>query len=120
MHAEKCHWVPQQTGRWLGFDIDLKKGTISIPHEKIQRLRETLLGTRESLALQARTVASIVGTIISMGLGIGPVAWLRTRSLYALLESRQSWYDKLVVSTDAREENEFWLHSSEKYNGQNI
>ena len=39
-----------------------------------------------------------------MGLGIGPIARLR-----ALLDSRCSWYEELVVSEEAKSELQFWL-----------
>ena len=58
-------------------------------------------------SLLARTVASLIGRIISMSLALGPVARFKTRALYALLESRQAWCDVLLVTHDAGEELRF-------------
>ena len=117
---DKCHWDPQHTGQWLGFNLDLGKGKISIPQEKIQSLKDQLIAAREKDTLKEKSVASIVGRIISMGLGIGPIAQLRTRSIYALLESRCSWYDDLRINVEVRDELEFWICCIEPYNGQDI
>lgn len=50
------------------------------------------------MQLPAKVIASITGKIISLGLAIGPIARLRTRALYALLDARASWYDVLLLS----------------------
>ena len=55
-----------------------------------------------------------------MSLAIGPVARLRTRALYQVINSRRFWADKLMLSIDAREELRFWKSSLEAFNGQPI
>ena len=55
-----------------------------------------------------------------MSLAIGPIARLRTRALYQVINSRWFWADKLMVSMDAREELKFWKSSLEAFNGQPI
>ena len=65
---EKCSWEPKQACQWLGF-----RGTIAVPQES---LRDFLMEARAVRTLQARTIASIVGRIISMGTNIGPIARL--------------------------------------------
>ena len=117
--AEKCSWTPTQSGQWLGFSLNLQAGTIAVPEEKLESLKHQLLCVRAN-PLSARALASIIGKIISMSLGIGPISRFRTRSLYALLDTRRSWSDLLQLNTAAREEIEFWLSSLEFYNGQTI
>ena len=34
-HPAKCKWNSSTTARWLGFELDLEKGTVSVPEEKI-------------------------------------------------------------------------------------
>ena len=41
-NVEKSHWDPQYKGHWLGFDLDLQQGHISVPTRKIENLREEL------------------------------------------------------------------------------
>ena len=49
-----------------------------------------------------------------------PVARLRTRALYAVINSRITWSDKLVLTEDARSELCFWKECLPMYNGQAI
>ena len=46
----------------------------------------------------ARKLASILGTLISMDLALGPVARLWTRSSYHQINSRQSWDREIILT----------------------
>ena len=70
--------------------------------------------------LQARSKASIVGKIIAMGLGIGPITRFMTRSLYTLIESRKSWREFLFITAEAKQEIKFWITGLKHYNSQPI
>ena len=65
-------------------------------------------------------LASITGKIISMSIAVGPVTRLMTRSLYTLIDSRNSWCQLLMISADARKELQFWLEWIGDLNGQDI
>ena len=65
-------------------------------------------------------LASVVGSILSMSLAIGPVARFMTRSMYTLLETRSSWWELLTISPEAREELKFWNACLADYNCQPI
>ena len=68
----------------------------------------------------ARSIASVIGKIISISVAVGPVSRLMRRSLYALLNSRQSWRSQLLLSQEAKSELQFWLTSLEAWNGQGM
>ena len=55
-----------------------------------------------------------------MSLGLGSVSRLMTRSLYATLNSRTSWYERLELSDEASAELEFWSKQLADFNGQGI
>ena len=95
-HSAKCMWEPTQNLCWLGFELDLKVGFISVPRSKIMALQTLLEKASEQEVLTARHLASITGKIISMSLALGTIARLQTRSLYALINTRESWCQKLV------------------------
>ena len=69
----------------------------------------------------AKQIASVVGMIISMSLALDPVAHLITRSLYSVLNSRDS---RLSLTDEARDEVKFWLarvsELMDKTYGQNL
>ena len=116
----KSKWQPSQKTAWLGFELDLGAGQISIPQEKIIALSSLLKSTLHCKQIKAKLLASIIGKIISMALGLGPVSRLMTRSLYALLNSRHYWCEPLTIPHEARQELLFWLDNLNTLNGQGI
>ena len=38
-HTAKCCWVPSQQAKWLGFNLNLQQGVISVPEERIVALK---------------------------------------------------------------------------------
>ena len=94
-NESKSVWMPTHELVWLGFNLNLSKGSISVPEGKVRALQHSFKVAVKTSSLLAKMVASLIGRIISMSLALGPVARFRTRALYALLESRQAWCDVL-------------------------
>ena len=67
-----------------------------------------------------KALTSAIGKVISMSMALGPVAWLMTRSLYIVLNTRKSWCSQLELSAEARNELEFWSLKMGEFNGQNL
>ena len=72
-----------------------------VPEGKLARLKTAIVAFLHCKSVSVRKLASIVGQIISMSL---PIARLRTRSLYHVLNSRRSWSDQVYIASDAWEE----------------
>ena len=71
----KSHFEPRQCGEFLGYLIDLVNGLLAVPQKKVDNLLCMLQSTKDRhLCIPARDVARVTGTIISMGLALGPVA----------------------------------------------
>ena len=70
--------------------------------------------------MPARAIVSIIGKLLAMGLGIGPISRLRTHSLYALLNESCSWNDSIRLTDDAIAELQFWFKYIDDFNGQSI
>ena len=119
-HVEKSQWEPSQIMSWLGFDLDLKKGIISVPTHKINALKDVIAGLQGQQSVSAKQIACVIGKIISMSIALGSVSRLMTRDLYALLNSRHSWFEKLTINPAAKQELTFWYKGIEEFNGQNI
>ena len=120
VNIEKSQWDPSHNIEWLGFHIDLSTGKFLVPNDKINRLKVKLLELRNAELASAKLIASITGSIISMSLALGSVSRLMTRSLFAVLNSRTSWWQNLHLTRQARGEVGFWLARISEYNGQNI
>ena len=119
-HPGKCMWKPDQRLTWLGFVIDTALGQIEVPAPKLDALRSMIRRVAASPVVKAKQLASILGKIISMGIAFGPVSRFMTRSLYAVLESRGSWWDTLQISPEAQAELSFWSSNLDKFNAQPI
>ena len=63
-------WEPRQERKHLGFYVNFKDGTLSPTQKIIEKFMALLDFTLDSLNPKARMVARLVGTVISMGLGI--------------------------------------------------
>ena len=120
LSIQKCVLDPVQKGKWLGFVLDLAQGSFFVPSEKIAKLQESIGSVSLYNVIPVRTLASFVGQIISMSLAIGPVARLRTRALYSVINARSSWANKLFLTEDARSELYFWKECLPMYNGRAI
>ena len=62
-HKEKSQWTAFQKMRWLGFDLDLAEGVVSVPPYKIQTLQEACSALRECSYAPATLIASLVGNV---------------------------------------------------------
>ena len=120
LNVIKTHLEPVQIIDWLGFVIDLREGSFSVPQHKIDRLKSAITNVPTLGTITARSLASIVGQIISMSLAIGPVSRLRTRALYSIINQRIFWSDRLSLSVEAQDELRFWQHNIAQLNGRSI
>ena len=96
-HTAKCSWASFQQAKWLGFNLNLDQGVISVPEDKMSDLKSQLDKAANRDTLKACELASIIGKIISMSLAVGPVSHLMTRCLYALLNSCMYWCQSLPI-----------------------
>ena len=108
VNEEKSNFEPRQKGEHLGFILDLTKGEFSIPPGKIDHLFNLISLLLNDVSPTARDVSRITGTLISMELALGPVVRLRTRALYAVLNSVHSLSCKVALTREAVEELNSW------------
>ena len=101
INIEKSVQDPCNQLEWLGFQIDLSKGEFKVPQYKLDRLKLQLCEIEKGQLVPARSLASLIGKIMSMSLALGPVAQLMTRSLYGVLNSKAAWCQKLVLTSEA-------------------
>ena len=118
-NTKKSQWDPIQEGEHLGFIVDLKDGSLSVSPSRAEKFK-SLLGSVSHNSMTARSVARIIGMIISMGLALGPVARMRTRMLYMDINKASFWDQKIKLSDGAKEELCFWKNCFHCFNGQPI
>ena len=120
VNVSKSKWTPAKETNWLGFDINLRNNQLQVPPYKLEALQHQLCHVITQPRLLSKELVSLIGKIISMSLAFGPIARFMTRSLYATLNTRLSWFQQLEVTPEAKTELQFWLCNVHKYNGQNI
>ena len=118
-YAKSC-FTPTKQLLWLGFQLDLERGQLTVPHKKLDLLKEQIAKAMEGRELPAMALASVIGKILSMSLGLGPVTRLMTRGMYTVLNARASWFQQVLLTSGAREELAFWLRHISALNGQNL
>ncbi len=81
---DKSDDISKHERRHLGFDVDLVNGLFKIPIARWETLREDALAILSSKGnrVQARKLACLVGTVISMKLASRPITQLYTRNIY--------------------------------------
>ena len=106
---EKSQWVPVQSGELLGYVLNLHAGTFQVPQKRVDAFHQVLQAIlAHEFVASARTIARFTGLLVSMGLALGPVVRLWTRSLYRDILQALSWDSPFQLSPDARAEVLFW------------
>ena len=74
--------MSSQIGEHLGFIVNLRDGIFEVPKRKIGNLKKKAMNMKHLNAPTARTVSSLVGSIMSMGLALGSVTRMQTHALW--------------------------------------
>ena len=106
---EKCLCTPCQCISWLGYTRNSGDGTLYVSEERIVRFENAVKGILRQISqgvtcLSARTIAQVVGMIISMQSAVGYLVRLRRRSLYQCVINRAGWNSPVMVTSRAFEE----------------
>ena len=111
MHVEarinKCMWKRDQRLTWLGFVIDTVLGQNEAPRPKLDALSSMIKKVAASPKVKGKQLASIFGKVISKGIAFGPVNRFMMRSICAVLESRELWWDTFQLSPEGQAEHSF-------------
>ena len=120
LNLNKCCLEPCQTGKWLGFIVNLSEGKFLVPAHKLDKFKASVTSILQYSRVPVRILASVVGQIISMSIALGPITRLRTRALYIPLNSRSTWTDRCYLPAEACEELKFWQSNVQFLNGRPI
>ena len=109
-NEEKSYWNPQQYCQWLGFILDTSKGVIGPVHSKLLRIIDSITWVKLSgvKILNVKTLASLIGQIIAMSPALGNVTRLMTRSMLTNVQTAETWYSSILLSTETMGELQFW------------
>lgn len=121
INEEKSDFEPKQIGEFLGYILNLVDGIFTVPDRKVKQLLQLLdFVVAHHYCVTARSLAQLTGIIISMGLALGQVSRLMTRSLYVNLNSAPSLSSWISLSEDAVKEIHFWIDNFAEVVGEPI
>ena len=116
-NTKKSQWDPGQEGEHLSFIVNLKDGSFSVTPSRVEKFK-SLLGSVSYNSMTTRSVARIIGMIVSIGLVLGPVVRMRKRMLYMDINKASFWDQKIKLSEGAKDELCFWKNCFNRFNGQ--
>lgn len=116
----KSHLVPSTKVTYIGYVIDSDgpqgQPWLYIEKHKLYKLKKDIKRCLRLGTVYARLLAKITGQAISMTKSIFP-GKLKLRSLYALLSTKSSWGDKLILTHHCVDDLKWWLNYMDSWNG---
>jgi hypothetical protein len=117
VNEEKSQLQPTQRIQYLGYEIDTtgRFPVIRAQKDRISRIKKQIRSVLKSGSATARVIAKTAGLCVSVAWAVSP-GKLFLRSLYALLATKKSWEQKLVLNVDCENELRWWLNAAEEWN----
>ena len=103
-HIGKSHWDSTRSINMARFSARPRRGKIKIPKAKLVGQQTILGNVKVEEKVSAKYLASLLGKIMALSIVVGPVARHMTRNLHAVLNSRTSWFQKLDILPEAKDE----------------
>ena len=118
INEEKSIWEPVQIITWLGTVLDTNQGFSSVTEQRISKLKGNIDSVLkgDSMLVNVRSLATVVGQIISLTPCVGGVTRIMTRSLYAVVNTKVSWNSTVVLTKEACSELVFWSQNVDSLN----
>ena len=121
INHEKSNWEPMNKFSWIGYNIDTHTGFIFASDARIEKLcsdlNDVCSNLEQSAFVHVKTIASIVGQIISMTSSCGNVTLIMTGYLHFIINSRHSWNSFVFVQDQGKQELHFWRDNLKILNG---
>ncbi len=119
INEKKSSLLPEHEKVYIGYKIKTngKEGlpSIQISLERIRKLRRSLHKVCQETTISARNLARIAGQCVAMSFVINP-AKLLLRNVYRLLQQRDSWETKLVITKEAKQDLSWWAQYVTRWN----
>ena len=111
---EKCELVPVQQGKFLGLIVDSQACRLSIPQDKVDRIKAAITTLLHKEKASSRELAGVAGMLMSASPALY-MAPLYLRSLYHSMQPGEGW-DTPVLDFDLTCD-EYWLDNLDTCNG---
>ena len=109
---------------WLGVELNSVDFSMQIVDRRIDKLevsiRRLLADETRYRKVFVRSVAGVIGQIISMGNVIGSVCQLMTKSLSFDVANAANWNVRILLSSESLSQLHFWLCNIRKLNSKRL
>ena len=120
VNFEKSQLNPTQRIQYLGFEIDSVRMRISLPKEKVARIRQECQWALQQKSISIRDLTRLIGRLTATMQAVLP-APLHYRNLQRIknqaLRQFQDFSTVVILDRNAREELTWWQNSLENWNG---
>ena len=124
INREKSRLIPTQIITFLGFVIDSTVETLSLPQEKVVKVKSLCMKATVTPTMSARQIASLLGTLESCR----PAIWqaplhfryLQIRMIQALHVNNQNFDVFITLDHNSLEELRWWVSNINFVNGSPI
>ena len=120
LNEPKSQLTPSNKKKFIGFlvetDPNAKLVKISIPRDRITKVKKDIRRALKAGKVSARFLACIAGQLISMTKAILPTK-LILRNVYRLLGTKKDWKDTLYISKAVQHDLNWWLEALSNWNG---
>ena len=119
-HRTKSIWIPKQQISWLGFQLDLIKGVISVNADRLNRALYLIRQIMSKNSVHVKRLAKLKGMIASMERSHGDMVHLMTRFMNLAISETPTWNCHITLLPPVIRELDFWLKNIEKLNGASL
>ena len=124
INTKKTCLEPMQKREFLGLEVDTTSLSLSVPDKKMSKIRREVKSIINRSAWPLKKLAATIGLLNSVSRAMR-TGHLMTRFLYAdvraALNINPVWNNRLVsISTDAKEELQWWLTTAATFSGRPI
>ena len=118
---EKCQWGARNVLEWTGFIWDTNHFRLFVTDKKIAKALALVTELSQTIGPVAlRTVARLVGLLVSFYLAMGPISRFHSRGLMTFVASQVQnlgWNGSATLDTHSRIELSFWTENMLSLNG---
>ena len=100
---EKCELLPVQHGKFLGLEVDTVACQLSVPADKVQRIKDSIHSKQQQQQATSRQLAGIAGMLMSAAPALH-MAPLYLRSLHHAMQPEAGW-DTLMPQLELTSED---------------
>lgn len=123
INREKSQLEPTQKIQFLGFWIDSRSMTISLPVEKVEKIKQDARGMIQKRCVSLRELTCLLGRMsaTSQAVLLAPLCYRQLQMLKNHVWSQTASFEAKVALTDrAIQELHWWMQHLEKWNGKPV